>query len=309
VRVVVTGAHGFVGRALERALRERGDEVFGLDQPDGDIAQPGRWQDRFAGADLAIHTAASLSGGLAHRDRIWQVNAVGTVHVLDAAERHGVPRVVHLSSVSVFGVDFPDGVTEATPPRSFGLPYADAKIASEQAVLQRHAEGGVTATVVRPGDVYGPGSGAWAVLPVRKIRARQFVLPRGGIFSPVHVDDLVRGILLAAEAPGHVITLSGGVGVPNERFFGTYADALGVPLRTAPLALLRPASTALSAGARVLRADDDVNPRSAEFLARRGTYSIAKAERLLGWRPEIDVQDGLAGTLAWLRAEGLVPPA
>jgi nucleoside-diphosphate-sugar epimerase len=183
----------------------------------------------------------------------------------------------------------------------------ETKIAAEQHVLQAHAEGRIAVTVVRPGDVYGPGSGAWAVLPVKLIRARRFTLPRGGrgIFSPVYVDDLVAGIHAAATseaAAGQVLTLSGGVGVPNREFFGRYADELGMRLLTVPL----PVAVAGAAVLQRLGGDPDLNPRAVRFMDRRGTYSIAKAERLLGWRPQVPVTDGLDRTVAWLRAEGLL---
>src|SRR5205814_2467530 len=93
-------------------------------------------------------------------------------------------------------------------------PYTDTKIAGEQIVLQAHAAGELECTVVRPGDVYGPRSRPWVVLPLEAIRRRQLVLPaRGrGLVSPVYVDDLVEGYVRAAREPaaaGQVITVTG----------------------------------------------------------------------------------------------------
>lgn len=313
MRVFITGANGFIGKALGAWYRERGDEVRGMDLvpgPDvvaGDVAVAGPWQDAAAGADVVIHTAAVVSLRLERPDEVWAANVLGTAHAIAAAERAGASRFVHFSSVTTFGFDFPDGVDERYPVRPTGVPYPDTKIASEQVVLQAHLEGRVGAVIVRPGDVYGPGSRAWAVLPVEAMKARKFLVPRGGIFSPVHVDDLVRGVAAAAahdDAAGQVFTLSNGVGLPNEGFFAPYAEALGTTVRTAPLPLLKAITAVVARAERLRPGDNDVNPRSAEYLARRGTYSNAKARRVLGWEPRVAVADGLRGTVDWLRAAG-----
>jgi nucleoside-diphosphate-sugar epimerase len=183
--------------------------------------------------------------------------------------------------------------------RPTGLPYIDTKIASEVVALQAHAAGEAQVTVVRPGDVYGPRSDAWAVRPLRALRARRFAVPRG-IFSPVYVDDLVAGIAAAAAAPaGQVVTLAGGVGVPNERYFAALAQLAGRTLRPVPL----PVALAGAAVAAKLRIDEDVNPLAVRYFTRRGTYSIERA-RSFGWEPGMPLDEGLARTVSWLREAG-----
>ena len=317
-RVFITGASGFIGGGLANHYRELGAEVRGMDvRADraagivaGDVTARGPWQAHAEGCDLVIHTAAVVSLRLRDPDGVWRANVLGTEHALQAAERGGAERFVHFSSVTVFGMAFPDGVDERHPVRTSQIPYPDSKIASELIVLQAHLDGRVPVTVVRPGDVYGPRSRAWAVQPVELLRARRFVLPAGGrgIFSPVHVDDLVAGVVAAAATPaaaGQVFTLSGGVGVTNREFFGAYADALGMRLPTVPAPIARRVAAAVDRLDR--NGTGDVNPRSVDYLMRTGTYSIAKAGRVLGWAPEVGLDTGMAGTLAWLRAEGLLP--
>lgn len=315
-RVFVTGACGFIGRALCEHFRSAGAEVRGVDvRADpawgvvaGDVAVPGPWQEHAAGCDLVVHTAAVVSLRLRAAEEVWRVNVLGTERALEAAARGGAERFVHLSSVVVFGTTFPDGVDERHPVHPTGVPYADTKIASELTALRAHVDGRVPVTIVRPGDVYGPGSRPWAVQPVELLRARRFVLPApDGTFSPVYVDDLVAGIATAAgaaAAAGEAITLSGGVGVPNRTFFGPYAEALGVRLPSVPARAAR-----IGAGLVDLldrRGTGDLNPRAVDYLMRTGTYSIAKAQALLGWAPRVALPEGMERTLAWLRAEGLV---
>jgi nucleoside-diphosphate-sugar epimerase len=319
-RVCITGASGFIGRRLAEQWRAQGAEVVGVDQAEdpqhgvvaGDVSRPGPWQKAAEGCDVVVHTAA-LVGMPSDESGFWEVNVRGTRLALEAARDAGARRFVHFSSVVTFGLDFPDGVDEQWPVRPTGVAYVDTKVAAEQVVLQSHAAGEMDVTVIRPGDVYGPGSRPWTVLPVELIKARRFVLPaRGrGIHSPVYVDDLVAGVIAAAgadAAAGQVITLSGGVGIESRDFFGHYARMLGrrgVP--TVPTSVTLAAAAAQSTAARILGKVNEVTPAGVRYLAlRRGTYGIGKARELLGWTPAVGVEEGMARCEAWLREQRLI---
>jgi nucleoside-diphosphate-sugar epimerase len=318
-RVFVTGARGFIGAALADRFAAMGAEVRGVDvvaDADrgivaGDVGAPGPWQEHAEGSDLVIHTAAIVSMRGTDPRAVWRVNALGTRNVIDAAARAGAARLVHLSSVTVFGFAFPDGVDEAYPTEPNGVPYVDTKIASEALVLRAHAAGEQAATIVRPGDVYGPRSRPWTILPVAEIRRRRMVLPaRGrGIFSPVFIDNLVDGIVLAATreaGAGGVFTLTDGTGVTTREFFGHYARLLRRPLPAMPTAPAVRLAAVAAAAARAARQETEVTAAAARYLARTGTYSIARAREVLGYAPAIDLAGGMERTAAWLRAEGLV---
>lgn len=321
-KVFITGALGFIGRRLGEHYRERGVEVSGVDlrgEPGlgvvaGDVSAGGAWQERLAGCDLVIHTAAIVSNA-GRAGRFWKLNVLGTRRVVDAAARHGARRLVHFSSVRAFGdLGFPDGVNEDHPVRPDGNAYVDTKIASEQVVLQAHAAGEVPVTIVRPADVYGPGSRPWTILPVEAIKARQFLLPAAGkgIFSPVYVDTLVEGVGLAAakeEGAGQVFTLSDGIGVSTSEFFGHYARMLGVaPVRTVPTSVAVALANAAGAVDR-LRGEkfSEAGGAGIRYLgARTGTYSIEKARRMLRFEPAITLDKGMELTEAWLRDQGML---
>ena len=298
MQAVITGAQGFIGRALMAAL----PGAIGIDLADGDITEPGSWQDKERG-DVVIHTAAAV-GMPRQAGHFWRVNVLGTRNVLQAAIANGVPRVVLFSSVTVFGNDFPDQVGEDYPTRPTGVPYADSKIAAEHLCL---ITPGIDVVIVRPGDVYGPGSRPWTLLPVEMIRSRQVAVPTTGLHSPVHVDDVVAGTVAAArstDAVGHIITLSGGVGVPTGEYFDHYARMLGrrrVP--RVPRSVMLAATTAANRVGLL----PDLSPAGVRYLAdRRGTYSIATAQRLLGWRPQVGLEEGMARTQQWLSDQGLL---
>jgi nucleoside-diphosphate-sugar epimerase len=317
--VLITGASGFIGAALARRFAALGAEVRGVDvRADparsvvaGNIARPGAWQDHAAGCDLVVHTAAIVSmRGSDPGGAVWQTNALGTRHVLDAARRAGAARMVHLSSVTVFGFGFPDGVDESHPTQPNGVPYVDTKIASEALVLRAHAAGEIACTIVRPGDVYGPRSRPWTVLPVQELARRRFILPAlgRGIFSPIYIDNLIDGIVAACgpAGAGGVFTLTDGVGVTTREFFGFYARLLGRPLPVLPTGAAVALASAAALGARAAGQETEINAAAARYLARTGTYAIDRARTVLGYAPSVDLAEGMERTASWLRAEGLV---
>src|SRR5205085_3366219 len=118
-----------------------------------------------------------------------RVNVEGTANVLDAAEAAGNARVVQVSSVVVFGYADTSHQDESAFRRNMGVPYIDTKSASDRIAARRGA------VIVRPGDVYGPGSLSWVVRPVELMRSRRFAVPgKGdGTMLPIYVDDLVAG--------------------------------------------------------------------------------------------------------------------
>jgi len=317
MRVFITGASGFIGRALHERYAADGHEVIGCDfvadaprgVVGGDVAVPGSWQEHAAGCDLVLHTAATVSFRLERPEEVWRANVLGTANAIAAAERAGAGRFVHFSSVTVFGLDFPDGVDERYPVHNTYMPYPDTKIASEQVVLQAHLDGRVPCTVVRPGDVYGPRSRAWAIIPTELIRSRRLTLPGygRGIHSPVYIDNLVDGVVLAAasaDAAGQVFTLSEGIGVPYREFFAPYAELVGQRLLVVPTPVAMALAAVIEHAARLTPGDNEINTLALRYFLRRGTYSCRKARDVLGWEPRIGLDEGLERTIAWLREQG-----
>lgn len=112
------------------------------------------------------------------------------------------------------------------------------------------------------------------------------------------MENLVDGVVAAAAsdaAAGQVFTLSDGIGIENADFFGRYATMLGVELPVLPIDELRAMLDAAGIGAE-----------TADYFLRRGTYSIAKARRVLGWEPRMSLDEGMASTEVWLRDNGLL---
>jgi nucleoside-diphosphate-sugar epimerase len=319
VKVFITGASGFIGRALARYYRQQGAEVCGIDfkaDPEwgvvaGDLAEPETWRDHLQGVNLVIHTAAIVSN-TASMDLAWRVNVKGTVDLLNACAEAGVKRFVQLSSVAAYGFDYPDNVTEDQPLRPMGNTYVDTKIASEHAVLAFHTSGRMECTIIRPADVYGPGSRPWVIIPLEMIAAGKFLLPaRGqGLFSPVYIDDLVRGIALAAGSAigsGQIYNIGGGTPVTCEEFFGYHARMLGGrslrKVSTATAVLLAETGRRL---VQLFGGQTELGRGAIDMLSRSAGYSIEKARQQLAYVPEVTLEEGMRRTEAWAREAGYV---
>jgi nucleoside-diphosphate-sugar epimerase len=317
--IFLTGALGFIGRAIADRYAAEGWEVRGVDlaaDPErgvvaGDVTQPGPWQEHASGCEVFVHLAAKIGMSGTH-DEYWPINVAATRHALDAAVRGEARRFVHTSSIVTFGNEFPDGVDETHPVRPTGAPYTDTKIASEQLVLAAHAAGEIPCTIIRPGDVYGPRSRPWVIMIIEAIGSRQFLLPAHGrgIFSPVYVDNLVDGYVLAASLPGdegQIFTITDGIGIETREFFAHHHRWLGVK---GPRTVSTPVALALAgASARVMRLAGratEVTPNAVRYLARPGTYSIQKARTMLGYEPAVGLGEGLELSRAWAEREGLL---
>ena len=317
--VFITGANGFIGRALADRFRKLGATVRGMDLAAdaagdviaGNLTQPDGWRAHAAGCELFVNTAAVVSNN-APWDLYRQVSVHGVRNALKVAIDGGARRFMHYSSCAAFGWDTPEIVDE-TWPTVIGedFRYGVAKGASEHLVLAAHASGAIPCTIVRPTDVYGPGSRAWLIEPLKLVRARTLVLPGhgNGVFSPVYIDDLLDGTVLACTAPqgaGQIFTIGGGYTVSCREFFGHHWRWAGrkgeVPGVSLPLALR--IAGAIQWFNRKRGKNDETCPDSVLMLARRGGYSIEKARRLLGFEPKVSFEEGMRRSEQWLREVG-----
>lgn len=309
-----------MGSALCRRLVADGHTVVGLDVAESaaetvrgagasfrrcDVTDAPVVEQALADAELVVHTAA-LVGDWGTWEQFRRVNLDGTRNVMAAAERAGARRVVHISSVAIWGYEFTQDVTEDDPPRPCGVPYIDTKGWSED--LARAAG----ATVVRPGDVYGPGSTYWCLRPVKALKAGQLRLPApgDGLITPIYIDDLVDCIVRALTMPegaGEAFTCWDGHAVTAAEFFGYYARMLGkerVPTVPAPVA--RAAGWAMEKVAGFTGTPPAVTRDAIVFISRKATYPNARARGLLGWEPKVSLEQGMRRSEEWLRAEGLI---
>lgn len=318
-RIGVTGAGGFVGLALCSRLASLGVAVVGLEADPRraaavrgagaeprvvDITDADATTRGLSDCDLVVHTAALVSDTGPMRDFI-SVNVRGTRNVLDAAARANARRVVHVSSVAVWGYEFRGELDDDAAPRACGAPYIDTKGASDQMALRAGA------VVVRPGDVYGPGSVPWALRPLGALRRRLLFVPRdgGGWITPVYVEDLIDCLVLTLSHPDAdgAFTAWDGHAVRASEFFGFYARMLGrAGVPSLPLPLLRVGAAAHELVAQMRGTAPAVTRQALTYVSRRALFPNERARQVLGWRPHTSLAQGMADTEQWFRAHELL---
>jgi len=308
--VLVTGAGGFIGSHLAEALARAGARVRAFirytsrgdhgwletTEPEiadaievfrGDLANPEAVAGAAAGCEVVFHLGALIPIPYSYRHprEFVTANVVGTLNVLEAARRLGPVRVVHTSSSEVYGTAQMVPIDEEHPlhPQS---PYAATKVAADQLALSFQRSFGTPVVIARPFNTYGPRQSARAVIPTIVTQALARDVIELGATEPtrdfLYVEDTVRGLMSCAEADGvagEVINLGTGTEVSIGELGERVVELLG---REVPIAR------------------DDERLRPAESEVERLVAETAKARRLLGWAPTVDLDDGLRRTIDWL---------
>ena len=317
-KVLITGANGFIGNTLMRYYKTQKVPVVGIDLigndddiVQGDIANPETISHLLESCDVVVHTAALVSNSIADSD-MWRVNVLATRNLIAAAEKYKVRRFVQLSSIVAYGNAAEGELAEDQPVHADGGSYVLTKLASEHTVLAAQARSSLELVIIRPGDVYGPGSRPWIILPLEAINKGQFMLPAKGegFFRPIYIDDLVRGIALAVstqEASGEIFNLSCEGYISTKEFFShhyQWKNKRGPMVVSTKLALF-----AAAVATKIADLTGGVNEASAATITQLCTkswFSIAKAERILGWKPEISFDEGIERSRLWAAEQGLI---
>lgn len=308
--VLVTGAAGFIGSHVTEALVAAGARVrvfvrynsrndYGwleragpiLSQIEvyrGDLANPEALVGSVEGCDTVLHLGAliPIPYSYHHPREYVSTNVEGTLNVLEASRRAGVRRIVHVSSSEVYGTALTVPITEEHPLRAQS-PYAATKVAADQLALSYLASFGTPVVVARPFNTFGPRQSARAVIPTIITQALAFdVLELGSTFPTrdfVYVDDVVAGITRCAEVPGiegEVINLGTGTEI-----------AIGDVVTKVEAHLGREIA--------VVVGSDRIRPEDSEV--ERLCADPTKARERLGWRAQVDFDEGLRRTVEWFR--------
>lgn len=320
--VLITGATGFLGSTLTRALRARGDRVTGIgrdEQKSRDLERCGATVLRHdltsplsaevlnscGAVDAVVHCAA-LSSPSGPREAFVRHNVIATQNTVSLAKALGVQRFVYVSTPAVY-FRFADQhrVGEDTVLPAPLTPYADTKRRGEEIALASPEIGPV---VLRPRGLYGKGDTALLPRLVRAARSGPLPLLRDGKAETdiTHIDDAVSAIICALCAPGAIagntFNVSGGEGVRIKTIAGAACARLGMTprWRTMPL---KP----LLAIARLSEASAQLSPWPFEprltlygvgLFAYSQTLDISKSARMLAWRPSVSFDEGLRRTFA-----------
>lgn len=326
MKILVTGATGFLGSHVTELALKRGNAVRALARPSEDVAWlvkscvevcRGDLTDRLSleaavdGVERVLHCAAR-TGPWGPQTEYEQVNVYGVKLLVETAMAAGVRRIVHVSSITVHGLDV-HGTVDETALLCGGLdPYSRTKVAGERVLQQMILDKGAPITIVRPGLIYGPRDMNSFARFARLIEQGKMVFIGSGTnhLPLIYVRDVAQGIVLASEveqAVGRAYLLVNDEPITQRDYYTAIAKELGVP---APHIHL-PYRAALALGASAELVGHLTQRKQPPPLMRFGLmqiggenrFVISRARSELGFAPQVDLTDGVRESIAWYRSK------
>lgn len=320
--ILVTGASGFIGshlveRCLKdgwgvRALVRKGNPCLpglrrqGVDVVEGDVRDDAAVDAAVEGCGIVFH-AAAITSDWGPMQEFVDINVGGTKRVCAAALRHGVGRVVHISSFECFPHYRLDRIDETTPYALRGASYADTKIGSTREAWDA-SKRGLPVSILHPVWVYGPRDRTLFPLLADGIRRKQlFYWARNARMSMVYIDNLVDLCMLAAtrpEAAGEAFLACD----DGEMTFEGLCSRIAAGIGANPPSLYLPYGLVHTLAGMMewvwLKARSQRRPlltrQAVEVIASKAYVDASKARRMLGWQSGVGQHEGIARTLAWL---------
>ena len=330
-RALVTGASGFTGSSLSNELARRGVPVRAfvrkssdlslldrslidsgtIELAFGDLTDAESIRHAMEGIEYVYHIAA-LYRAAKHPDQAyWDVNVEGTRQVLDAAKSCDVKRILHCSTIGVHGGVKHVPANEDSP-YSAGDIYQVTKLEGEK-LAQKAIGEGQPVTIVRPAGIYGPGDLRFLKL-FSMVKSGRFIMFGSGqtYMHMVYIDDLVRGMIQAAEHDngiGKTIILAGNEYVTLNELVQLVAQATGSKSDSwrLPLWPLMTAATMCEWVCKPLGVEPPLHRRRAAFFTKDRAFSIERARREIGYQPMTELSVGLRQTAEWYQQQQLLP--
>jgi nucleoside-diphosphate-sugar epimerase len=327
MRLLVTGATGFIGSRLALGAGAEGHRVVATGRAETEV-EKGRLASledtgvhvaagsllekdfaarMVAGCDAVIHLAAAQHEANVPDSYFREINVEATRNLLEAAVAGSVRRFAYGSTIGVYGSASDVALDEESPTRPENI-YGRTKLEAESVV--RRAAGRIETSIVRISETYGPGDLRLLKLFRAIDRGRFVMIGRGNNRRQViHVEDLCRGLLLAATAPaavGETFVLAGAEVMTTHEMAAKIAHALGraAPRLRVPLGPVAAAAAIMEDVLKPFGIQPPLHRRRLDFFRKSFLFSTARAERLLGFQPRIGFSEGAAQTARWYREQG-----
>lgn len=322
-KVLVTGANGFIGSNLVKLLLNKGYKVQvlvrktsnlkfldGLDIEFfyGDIVDVDSLIKPMNGVDLLFHVAG-LAFDWGPYDHYHKVNFIGTQNVAKAAEKAGVKRMVHISTVAFHGFGY-FNISEDYPKANNLIPYAETKYLAEEWLFNTYKNTPMEVTAIRPGNVFGTNDHTFIEKYIDALEKGQMAYVNGGKSKtcPTYIENLIHGIYLSSQSPnavGEAFFITDGLDINWKTFTDTLANAMGLkpPKLSTPYALAHGIAGILEFVYRTLGIKKD--PFITRYRVNNGGkdyhFSVEKAKKLLGYEPLVTFEESIKTTVNWYK--------
>ena len=323
--ILVTGATGFAGSHLAKRLVKEGYNLrvlvrktsdlsrikdLKLDIVYGDLRDKKSVNTALKGVDLVYNIAASYQDYNLSNDDYWAINYKGTKNLLDASVKYKIKRFVHCSTTGVLG-DVKEIANENAPYNPCDI-YQETKAEAEKLVLEYYKKYNLHVVVVRPTGIYGPGDKRFLKL-IKAINERKFFMIGKGdkLYHLTYIDDLVNGFILAGikeNAVGQVYNIGGPRSVKMNDFVLLISKTLKVPASKIkiPIFPVLAFSWICDKFLRPLGIKPPIVPRRLDPFRKNRAFDISKAKRELGYKPKVDLKEGIKRTVQWYKENGLL---
>ncbi len=322
MKFAVTGATGFVGSSIAKALVANGAEVLALARPSSspkrlenvpltwliaDVTEPDTLHGLFNGVDYVIHAAGMLGqSGTAEADYM-RLHVEGTRHLLDELSNvDPQPKTLYVSSPGVLGpISGPPVDEEAQLAPS--NPYERSKAVAES-LVKVYAASGAPVVIVRPEFIYGPGDTHVLGLFKAIQNGKFFYIGDGkNTCHPTFIDDAVDGMLRCLEQgkPGEIYHITGPQPVTFRELANTIATVLEVPPPRfqVPRSLAMIGASGFELIGQITRTSPPLSRTGVAFFSEDRRFSWAKAARELHYQPQYNLQAGIEATVAWYQQQ------
>ena len=319
-KVLVTGATGFTGGHLCYALLENNYEVRafvrktsnydelesnGCEVVFGDLATGDGIDDAVKGMDVVYHIGAAFRVEGVPKKYFHDVNVEGTRKLLDASVKYGVKRFVHCSTVGVHGeIEHPPANEEA--PFRPGDHYQQSKVEGENLALEYYKKG-LGVVVFRPFGMYGPGDTRFLKLFKPISKGKWIVVGKAdNLYQLTYIDDLVQGIILCGTVKGiegEKFIIGGDKYSTVKELGQMIAVAMGINMKVIhlPVTPVWIAAFLCEIICRPLKINPPLFRRRLDFFLKDRAFNISKAEKVLGFKPRVSLDQGIRLTYAWYK--------
>ena len=322
MKTLVTGATGFIGRHLVKALHEKGREIkclvrktsqtsfleqLGAELVYGDLEDKESLKRALRGIDIIYHAAGEIFA--LEVENYYKVNVSGVKNLLEACSNGSAKKFIHFSSSSATGPnparDIP--VKEDSPCCPI-TPYGKSKLDGEKTIKELSKQYNVPTIIIRPPLVYGPGvsKSSRVLMFLNLIHKGLFRIIGDGynLVSLCYIDSLIQGLLLAESAPqaeGQIYFLADKRPYTITEIAGAIAQEQGknIPKAHMPIWAASALSTVLAIPAKIFGFTSPLTRNTVKELKNNWYIDITKAQNELGYQPSVDFHDGVKKTVEW----------